>query len=210
MTPWTWPSLGISDDQGGDHSCSMRFLEYVARVNVDRLPDFRHGCNNDYKLLCKDRALSLWPHVMSMCICYNVFQKPYQSGTNLNLSVGAALSYVRKLDPDTDVVWQSSLRDILLERGEVHRVAEPGIATEELGKFDNWLSNLSCGQPMSMTRFGDYARTGMRELTQWTYRKIALMIINLEDNSLAPHKIAKLTITMADEAAKVDARPHHI
>ncbi len=95
--------------------------------SVDFKFDTSHGCSNDIKLAVK--AAQLWPHQLMMVAASSAPFGPFGQGIRAAQLEEGLREYFDAMSPTSCLLFAHHVRTLLAERGEVHRMTEPGIAT---------------------------------------------------------------------------------
>ena len=73
--PLSWPSLGVSLDEGSDGLCAINFAERKLGANVNPHWDDAHGIKNDLNLM--PQSVGLWTHTLLMLAARRAFHGPW-------------------------------------------------------------------------------------------------------------------------------------
>lgn len=98
-SPWLWPHLSISADQGSDGWTGQGYLKFGLGANLDFWPDWSHGTQND--IVRAWSALGFGALVRLMAIVGNLAHGPWVDGSRCwELSAGGD-HYFEAMAPTT-------------------------------------------------------------------------------------------------------------
>jgi hypothetical protein len=125
QSPWRWPHLTLSADEGPDVVALDNFLQRHLKLNMTRYSDWSHGVHNDIKLAIK--GVRKWWHIQAMTIARNHPYGPYGQAMWFKQLQDATKEYFAKAAPSTCPMFEYYFDALLKGRGWQHRRSEEGI-----------------------------------------------------------------------------------
>lgn len=124
-SPWQWPRLIVSGNQGPDNVAMYHPLAYGSqfRLNITILWDFSHGGWNDWRSSLKQTGR--WPWFLLSLACFNRLHGPWNEAAFYQQLLGAAREYLEMLDTENldCPVLAMYMHDILTDAGNESAIA---------------------------------------------------------------------------------------
>lgn len=150
-SPWTWPHLVISPDQGADGVCGINWFIHAKHGNCDTCWDQSHGLWNDWKRALKTSGM--WYKKQIMVVLWNIRHGPYNASMWEKKLRGSMDEYFAVADHRNCPIWQWVLPRLLNDRGISHRITEENISAEMWEVVRASRKNVTKGTKVNMTRW---------------------------------------------------------
>lgn len=190
--PWDkWPLISVSVDQGSPEMSAVNFLQQAARINIDDVSDFAHGCHRDLSLALK--RIGAWPHVLLQLATWNIPHGPWSEDVRHREVVACYKSlFEQHPRPESSPLFMSLLPHLIHEAGERSTAAED----HTVDRFWNMLQVFNPfavkGAKTNLNRFLSYLGQGSIEADLHTSRLFGYLSCCLEQDYLGNSKLTRL------------------
>ena len=163
-----WPRLNVAADMGSDGLCWSFFARYVLRLNIDMSWDASHGCNNGRKE--SHRRCGLAGHDWLKLLTIGIVHQPWGEKMRYEQCLRLLEDFLQHEGPATQPGFIALLPAMARERGELHRLGEPGLG-EEYWEDQKEFSPFACmGKAANSNRFMDSQQKGWELQRTWSLR----------------------------------------
>jgi hypothetical protein len=157
-SPWTWPHLVVSPDQGTDGVAGLNWFIHGMHGNCDPSWDHSHGVWNDWKRALK--ASKLWYKKQILVVLWNIRHGPWNNKMWDKKLKGAMDEYFSVASPGSCPIWQWLLPRLLHDRGMSDMASEENISEQMWEIVKASRRNVTKGTKVNLTRwFGAVQRS---------------------------------------------------
>eukprot|EP00971_Amphidinium_carterae_P078983 1562765-Amphidinium_carterae.3 len=174
----TWPTLGLSMDQGGDGWSAQWFLRHAGWCGVVSF-DQAHRAWNDCRNAMKNAGV--WPDVISILAIMNYDSGPWREKRFHKQCLEGLLEYL-EVSVEGDAI-REELRPWLLKECNAEHLLVDEEVEEQIQ--EHLLSSLRCQIPrVGLCRWFGWQQSVTQLLRTWTARTIAMMYLCVQDGIL--------------------------
>ena len=182
--PLSWPSLGVSLDEGSDGLCAINFAERKLGANVNPHWDDAHGIKNDLNLMMQ--SVGLWTHTLLMLAARRAFHGPWAEDRYFSTVSDSLQSLVHHLLPGECPLLGHLTPRILWDHGDMHLLGDVGVDEYVLNLVKGSRSLLAKGWKPSLARYLDVVKAAREEDTEWHTKLYGVLLALFMTGVLSP------------------------